>query len=236
MQLLELQDASTGYERPFRVLESLSLELAAGRTVGIIGRNGVGKSTLVRVLRGVQPLWGGRVFLDGCDISRYSPRDRLRAGLATVPEGRGVFKTLSVLDNLEIAGFAAGRRDWRSRLVELFALFPELEGRATSAAGTLSGGEQQMLAIARALLTGPRLLVMDEPSLGLSPSVIRRVEVAVRNIVQTGIGVLVAEQNYQMAVSIADTVLLMDGRGGLRPLTKEELHDAHLVGKAMLGG
>jgi len=236
MGFLELHGVAAGYERPFNVLEDLSLVLEAGSTLGIVGRNGVGKSTLVSVLRGVRPAWAGQVLLNGQDITRSSPRQRLEAGLATVPEGRGVFQTLSVLDNLEVAAYSAGRKQWRSRLGDLFALFPELEARADRPAGILSGGEQQILSIARALITEPRLLVMDEPSLGLSPLMIRRVEGVIREIVNTGVGVVVAEQNYQMAVRVADSVLLMNGSGGLRPLTNEERDDAQLVGRAMLGG
>lgn len=235
MTLCEIQRLAVGYERPFHVLEDVSLALDGGQAVGVVGRNGVGKSTLARVLRGTVRAWGGRVLLDGNDISRMGPSERVRAGLAVVPEGRGLFTTLSVLDNLEVAAFAARCRDWRRALPDLFELFPILESRMSQSAGTLSGGEQQMLALGRALVTGPRLLIMDEPSLGLAPAVIRRLEVAIRRIVDRGIGVIVLEQNYQVAVRVAHPVLLMSTGGVLRALSEEERSDAYLVGRAMLG-
>lgn len=235
MKLFEIESLAVGYERPFHVLENVSLDLDRGEAVGIVGRNGVGKSTLAGVLRGTVPTWGGRILLEGRDISRLHPNERVRLGLAVVPEGRGLFTTLSVLDNLEVAAFAARCRDWRRNLPDLFELFPQLEQRILQPAGTLSGGEQQMLSVGRALVTKPKLLVMDEPSLGLAPRVIRRLETAIRRIVKSDIGVVVLEQNYQVAVRVAHAVFLMSSSGALRVLSEEERSDAYLVGKAMLG-
>ncbi len=235
MTFFEVHGLAAGYERPFEVLAGVSFDVGRGQAVGIVGRNGVGKSTLAHVLRGTMAPWGGRLVLDGQDVSHFSSRQRVRAGIAVVPEGRGLFTTLSVIDNLEVAAYAASYRDWRSRLPDLFELFPRLKERIDQPAGTLSGGEQQMLAIGRALVTGPRLLVMDEPSLGLAPTVIRRLEVAVRSIVDGGIGILVLEQNYQVAVRSCQGTFLMSSGGSLRPLTEDERRDAYLVGRAMLG-
>lgn len=235
MSLIEIAELKVGYERPFEVLESVSFSLDRGQSVGIVGRNGVGKSTLAHVLRGTLQPWSGKIHVDGRDIGRLSSRARARTGIAVVPEGRGLFTTLSVLDNIEVAAYGAGAREWRSRLPEMMELFPQLEGRLAQPAGTLSGGEQQMLAIGRALATNPTLLIMDEPSLGLAPAVIRRLEAAIQQIVVGGIGLVVLEQNYQVAVRNCDVTLLMSGGGVLRSLTEEERDDAFLVGRAMLG-
>lgn len=235
MTLLQVGALSAGYERPFEVLGGVSFTVDRGEAVGIVGRNGVGKSTLAHVLRGTLTPWKGSVLLDGRDVSRLPPRDRVRAGIAVVPEGRGLFTTLSVADNLEVAAFAAHTRDWRTRLPALFDLFPRLQQRIDQPAGTLSGGEQQMLSIGRALITGPRLLIMDEPSLGLAPAVIRRLETAIRSIVDGGIGMVVLEQNYQVAVRNCDATYLMSSGGTIRHLSDDERHDAYLVGRSMLG-
>ena len=235
MTFFEVRRVAAGYERPFEVLVDVSLNVGHGQAIGIVGRNGVGKSTLAHVLRGTLAPWKGRLVLDGLDVSHFSPRQRVRAGIAVVPEGRGLFTTLSVIDNLEVAAYAASSREWRSRLPDVFELFPRLKERMDQPAGTLSGGEQQMLAIGRALVTGPRLLVMDEPSLGLAPTLIRRLEAAIRSIVDGGIGLVVLEQNYQVAVRSCQGTFLMSTGGCLRQLTEAERRDAFLVGRAMLG-
>lgn len=236
MTAFDVDGLVAGYERPFKVLDGISLSLEAGQVMGVVGRNGVGKTTLVRVLCGLRRQWSGNMTLEGVDISHRSPRARILAGLATVPEARRIFGTLTVRDNLEIAAAGCAERQWRERLPELLNLFPQVAARLDARAGTLSGGEQQMLAIARGLITRPKVLIMDEPSLGLAPGIVRRVEEVIRRVAEGGVGVLLLEQNHQMTMRVAETVLLMDGLGGTRELTQEEVEDVRMVGRAILGG
>jgi branched-chain amino acid transport system ATP-binding protein len=184
------------------VLQGLSLEVAAGRVVAILGRNGAGKTTLVRTTIGFTPPRRGTVRFKGDDITRWPSYRAVERGMALVPQGRRVFPSLTVIENLEVAR-RAGRRWTLARVLELF---PRLRERGPNRANKLSGGEQQMLAIGRALMTNPDLLLMDEPTEGLAPLIVREVGRVIAELKREGLSILLVEQNLPLALSVADTV------------------------------
>ncbi len=203
MSLLELHEVDAHYGA-IHALRKVSLTVEAGEIVTLIGSNGAGKSTTLRVLSGLLRPSGGRVTYDGRAIGGLAPEQIVRLGIAHAPEGRGIFGSLSVRENLELGAFS--RRDKpaiRADLARMFARFPILAERAEQSAGTLSGGEQQMLAVARALMARPRLLLLDEPSLGLAPQIVQKIFVIVREINHDGVTILLVEQNAHMALSVA---------------------------------
>ena len=219
----------------------MSLEVRAGEMVALIGANGAGKSTLLRTITGLLLPTGGRVRLDGRDLTGRSPEEILRAGIALVPERRRVFAGLTVLDNLHLGGYALPRgREFRRRLEhgveEAYRLFPVLRQRRDQLAGTLSGGEQQMLAIGRALMSRPRLLLCDEPSLGLAPLVVHEIMRLLAMLRDTGTTVLLVEQNARMALRAADRAYVLEaGRVALAGTGAALLEDDQLK-VAYLGG
>jgi branched-chain amino acid transport system ATP-binding protein len=185
------------------VVDAVSLAIAPGEVLALVGSNGAGKSSLMRAVIGLEPAASGRIVLDGTDITALPPERRARMGLGYVPEGRRVFPGMSVRDNLEVASFAP--KPARSRLVErVFTLFPQLRTKSRDRAWQLSGGQQQMLAIGRALMGEPRLLLLDEPSMGLSPRLTSEVMATVRAIAAGGTAVLLAEQAARRALQAAD--------------------------------
>ena len=196
-------------------LRDVSLEVRAGELVALIGANGAGKSTLLRAIAGLVAPAAGRVAFDGRDVTGQPPEAMIRAGVALVPERRRVFADLTVLDNLELGGYALPRgHDFRSRLEagveEAYRLFPVLRRRRDQLAGTLSGGEQQMLAIGRALMTRPRLLLCDEPSLGLAPLVVAEIMRLLSTLREAGTTILLVEQNARMALRSADRAYVLE--------------------------
>ncbi|MBP2229342.1 branched-chain amino acid transport system ATP-binding protein [Azospirillum agricola] len=230
--LLSVEGLSVAYGGA-TALEAVSLSVAAGETVALLGANGAGKSTLLKALLGLvptrEPARGG-VRFDGIDLAGLATERRVRLGLGYVPEGRRVFAGMSVRDNLEVAGLDDRRE--RARDVErIFALFPDLARKSGEGAWRLSGGQQQMLSLGRAMMGRPRLLLLDEPSLGLSPKLADEVFAAVRAIAASGTAVLLAEQSAVRALSAAPrAVLLRLGRvvrdGPSASLTEAVLHDA----------
>ena len=203
--MLELRDITGGYAKA-QVLEGVSFSAAAGAVTALIGRNGVGKSTLMRGIMGLLPRMEGMVTLDGRALAGLPTHSRARAGLGYVPEGRQVFPDLTVMENL-----AVGQRNL-SRLwpeERLFALLPNLRDRRANAGRALSGGEQQMLAIARALVTDPRVLLLDEPSQGLAPMVVQELARVLRQLAGEGVAVLLVEQNLRLTEALADRILIM---------------------------
>lgn len=211
--MLEAEGFTTGYGgRP--VVHEVALRVGAGEIVALVGANGAGKSTLARALSGLLPMLGGKLTFGGKDVTRWTAARRVQAGLLHVPEGRQVFAGLTVANNLELGCYtrageaAAGRRD---RLDEVLTRFPALRSRTGSLAGNLSGGQQQMLAIARALMGQPKLLVLDEPSLGLSPSLVQEVFGLVAGLRSRGLAILLSEQNARMSLAIADRGYVMEG-------------------------
>jgi len=233
--MLEVADLHAGYGG-IDVLRGLSLDVPPGRCVCLLGPNGAGKTTAMRALAGLLPIRAGTVKIDGRDVAALPPEARLAAGMALVPEGRRVFAPLSVDENLAIGAYRQHDvqtvKQTRDRVL---ALFPRLGERLRQDAGTLSGGEQQMLAIARALMSRPRLLLLDEPSMGLAPLVVRDIFGAIATLNGEGLTILLAEQNARMALKTAHAgVVLADGRIAVRG-DSAALADDPAIREAYLG-
>ncbi|HQS10986.1 MAG: ABC transporter ATP-binding protein [Rhizobiales bacterium 24-66-13] len=201
--MLTVEAVSSAYGRII-ALREVSLEVKAGEIVALVGSNGAGKTTLLRTLSGVQPIKGGRILFEGAPIERLEPHLRVVRGISQSPEGRQVFGPLSVEDNLRLGAYRRQDAGMRGRLDHVFALFPVLAEKRRIAAMSLSGGQQQMLAIGRALMAAPKLLLLDEPSLGLAPLLVDQILAAVRALRAEGITVLLVEQNASAALAIAD--------------------------------
>ena len=205
--MLKLDNVSAGYAANL-VLRNVSLEVAAGHIVAIVGANGAGKSTLARVVSGLLRARAGRVLLDDVAIGNLEPAARLMHGLAHVPEGRQVFAGLPVIDNLRLGAYGVrgrlGQHGISRKIEEICALFPQLAERLPHLAGNLSGGQQQMLAIGRALMSSPRVLVLDEPSLGLAPRIVAEIFRLVQRLRAQGLAILLSEQNARQSLAIAD--------------------------------
>jgi len=204
-ELLNVSGLHAGYGRA-EVLTGLNLRLRQGEVVTVIGPNGAGKSTTLNALMGVLPA-RGQIIFDGEDVNGLGLEDRVMKGLALVPEKRELFTTMSVEDNLVLGGFRPmrlGIKAWRDELERVYALFPRLKERRTQLAGTLSGGERQMLAVGRALMARPKLLMLDEPSLGLAPLIVKEVFRIVAQLRDAGVSILLIEQNARAALEVAD--------------------------------
>ena len=203
--MLELRSLDTGYAgRP--VVHGVDLQVRAGEIVALVGANGAGKSTIAKAVSGLLPALGGEIRLDGRSITGLSPAERVRHGIVHVPEGRHIFAGLSVVENLELGAYLHRHAPpaFDETLRSVYARFPVLEARTHDVAGHLSGGQQQMLAIGRGLMSRPRLMILDEPSLGLSPSLVAEVFRLIAGLRQQGLAILLAEQNARMSLAIAD--------------------------------
>lgn len=203
--LLQVRNLRAGYGRA-EVLHGIDLHANPGSVITVIGPNGAGKSTMLNTLMGILP-GTGTVEFRGQDIAALTLEERVMNGMALVPEKRELFGTMPVEDNLLLGGFRQlrlGNPKWRSRLDDVYSLFPRLQERRTQLAGTLSGGERQMLAVGRALMSGPDLLMLDEPSLGLAPLVVREIFSIIDRLRQTGVTIVLVEQNARAALQVAD--------------------------------
>jgi branched-chain amino acid transport system ATP-binding protein len=234
--LLEVEGLNT-YYGAVHALKGVSLHAEAGEIVTLIGANGAGKSTLLRAISGLIPARSGHIRYEGRDLGRVPAHEIVGKGISHAPEGRLVFANLSVEDNLDLGAYRRRDRPGIARDLEgVFRLFPRLRERRRQSAGTLSGGEQQMLAIGRALMSGPRLLLLDEPSLGLAPLLVREIFRTIREINARGVTVLLVEQNAHMALSIAARGYVLEtGRVVLedradRLLQNEQVKQAYLGG------
>nr|WP_295081762.1 ABC transporter ATP-binding protein [uncultured Roseateles sp.] len=229
--LLDVKGLHAGYGRA-EVLSNLSLNLPEGAVVTVIGPNGAGKSTTLNALMGVLPA-KGQVLLNGEDISSLGLEERVMKGLALVPEKRELFTTMSVVDNLILGGYRPmrlGQQDWREGLDKVYALFPRLKERREQLAGTLSGGERQMLAVGRALMAQPRVLMLDEPSLGLAPLVVKEIFRIVARLRDTGVSILLIEQNARAALEVADYGYVLEtGEIGLQGPANELARDPRVI-------
>ena len=207
--LLEIKDLSSSYGR-IQALRGVSLSIGQGEIVALVGANGAGKSTLLNIISGVQPPAHGSIHFNGSDITLAPPHRRVRLGIAQVPEGRQVFSPMSVEDNLRLGGYTRQREEMGRNLERCYAMFPKLRERRRQAAGTLSGGEQQMLAIGRALMAVPTLLLLDEPSMGLAPLVAAQILETAAGLKQADVTVFLIEQNARAALSLADRGYVME--------------------------
>ncbi len=234
--LLHIGDLDVAYGA-IQALRGVCLEVGEGEIVTLIGANGAGKTTLLRTVSGLLPARGGFIRFDGSEITRLAAHRIVAAGISQVPEGRIVFANLSVRDNLDLGAYR--RRDkaqMRLDLDRVYTLFPRLKERERQRAGTLSGGEQQMLAIGRALMARPRLLLMDEPSLGLAPILVREIFRTIAEISEHGVTILLVEQNAHMALGIADRGYVMETGSIVLSDTRENLLRNEEVRSAYLGG
>jgi branched-chain amino acid transport system ATP-binding protein len=235
--LLEVRDVHVAYGAGVRALQGVSLHVKNGEVVALIGANGAGKTTLLKAIAGLVEAQGGEVTFDGRAISAVDAADRVKLGVALVPEGRRLFSRLSVAENLTLGSYGNGDPVHRRAMLDrVHALFPALRERARQRAGTLSGGEAQMLAIARALMSRPRFLMLDEPSLGIMPRLVDQVMDALRRLHETeGLTMFLVEQNVPAALDLADRgYVLQTGRVVLEG-SSEELRSSDLVRKAYLG-
>jgi branched-chain amino acid transport system ATP-binding protein len=233
--LLEMNDAVLNYGK-IQALHGISVEVAEGEVVSLIGANGAGKTSTMRALSGVRGLHSGSVVFNGEDVTRLRADQRLRKGLVLCPEGRGIFPGMTVTENLNMGAYT--RKD-KSALDEdydrVFALFPRLNERRKQVAGTLSGGEQQMLAIGRALMSRPKLLMLDEPSMGLAPMLIQQIFEIITEISQQGTTILVVEQNAKQALTRSDRAYVLETGRIVKTGTGAELLDDPSVREAYLG-
>jgi branched-chain amino acid transport system ATP-binding protein len=233
--MLSLAAVSAGYGS-FQALFGVSLEVPQGEAVGIIGPNGAGKTTLMRVISGLLPMRDGLMILDGRPVGGLPAHRMVEQGIAHVPENRRLFPRLSVEDNLRIGAFIPqARRRFAEQLDRVYNLFPRLKDRRDQLAGTLSGGEQQMCAIGRALMSGPKLLLMDEPSAGLAPLVVAQVFQLVRRIRSEGLTVLIVEQNVQQVLDVVDRAYLLEVGAIKLAGTAAELKDNSFIRKSYMG-
>ena len=203
--LLEIRDLRAGYGKA-EVLHGLHVQAHKGQVITVIGPNGAGKSTLLNGLMGLLPTQGG-LFYNGEDISERTLEERVLMGMALVPEKRELFGTMTVEDNLELGGFRQmrlGNAQWRQRIDDVYTLFPRLKERRLQLAGTLSGGERQMLAVGRSLMSRPEVLMLDEPSLGLAPLIVKEIFSIIETLRQTGVTIVLVEQNARAALAVAD--------------------------------
>lgn len=203
--ILQVQGLRAGYGRA-EVLHGIDIEAQPGGVITVIGPNGAGKSTLLNTLMGILP-GQGTILFRGQDITTLTLEERVMNGMALVPEKRELFGTMPVEDNLLLGGFRQmrlGNAKWRSKLDDVYSIFPRLQERRTQLAGTLSGGERQMLAVGRALMSSPDLLMLDEPSLGLAPLIVREIFSIIERLRQTGVTIVLVEQNARAALQVAD--------------------------------
>jgi len=233
--MLEVKNLSARYGK-VQAVQPTSIELAAGQIVTVIGANGAGKSTLLNAIMGALPTHGaaeGSVLLEGQDISLWPVERRVSLGLSLVPEKRELFGSMSVADNLLLGGFRRMRQreaGWRNTLDEVYALFPRLRERSQQAAGTLSGGERQMLAVGRALMAKPRVLMLDEPSLGLAPRIVREIFHIITRLRETDVAILLVEQNARAALQVADYGYVLEtGAVALSGPASELAHNPRVI-------
>jgi branched-chain amino acid transport system ATP-binding protein len=233
--MLSLADVSAGYGS-FQALFGVTLDVPQGEAVGVIGPNGAGKTTLMRVISGLIPLRSGAMTLEGRPVGGLPAHRMVEQGIAHVPENRRLFARLSVEDNLRIGAFVPqARRRFAEQLEWVYSLFPRLKDRREQAAGTLSGGEQQMCAIGRALMSKPKLLLMDEPSAGLAPLVVAQVFELVHRIRAEGLTVLIVEQNVQQVLDVVDRAYLLEVGSIKLAGTSVEFKDNSFIRKSYMG-
>ncbi len=233
--LLEIKRLRAGYAGAV-ALEDISLEVHPGEVVCLLGANGAGKTTTMSVVTGLCPAMSGEISFDGRDLLKMPSHERVEAGLSLSPEGRKVFPNLTVRENLILGSYSKRARGRRAaKLEEVYSLFPRLVERANQAAGLMSGGEQQMLAIGRSMMANPRLLLLDEPSLGLAPAIVQTVFRAILQIARSDTTILLVEQNTRAALSVADRGYVLSGGRIVYTDTAKGLRESALVQEAFFG-
>lgn len=229
--LLDIRDLHAGYGKA-EVLHGINLHADAGQVITVIGPNGAGKTTLLNTLMGLLPT-RGQMFYRGEDISTFTLEERVMMGIALVPEKRELFGTMTVEDNLELGGFRQmrlGNRQWRSRIDDVYDLFPRLKERRTQLSGTLSGGERQMLAVGRSLMSNPDVLMLDEPSLGLAPLIVKEIFSIIDTLRKTGVTIVLVEQNARAALAVADYGYVLEmGEVSLHGPAAELAQDSRVI-------
>ena len=235
MPTLEASNMVVRYGR-IQALHGVSLRVDTGRIVALVGANGAGKSTTLKALMGLKKLASGSLTLDGQPMERASCARRVAMGLALSPEGRRLFPRMSVWENLMVGAHTQRSAARRQALDQVYALFPRVQERRHQQAGSLSGGEQQMVAIGRALMSQPRILMLDEPSLGIAPKIVAEIAQAIRQLNQdTGISVILVEQNARLALQLSDTAHVFEQGTVIRTGSGQELLNDSFVQKAYLG-
>ena len=233
--MLELKNVSAGY-KGFQALFGVTMSVKAGEAVAVIGANGAGKTTLLRVISGLLPATDGAMGMEGHDLRATPPHRIVETGIAHVPESRRLFPRLTVEENLRMGAFMpSARAQFPDRLAYVYGLFPRLKERRTQLAGTMSGGEQQMCAIARALMSRPKLILLDEPSMGLAPVIVQQVFDLVRQIRSEGYTVLIVEQNVRQVLRVADRAYLLEVGRIETSGTATELLASDRIQKAYMG-
>ena len=232
--LLDIADVHVYYGK-VEALKGVSLAIDRGEIVALIGANGAGKTTTLKTLSGLRPVTNGRITLDGEDITHMPGHKRVRLGLCQAPEGRGIFPGMTVVENLEMGAYDR-RGSLRDDFDRVFQLFPRLSDRKTQYGGTLSGGEQQMLAIGRALMARPQILLLDEPSMGLAPTLVRQIFQIIKEINQQGTTVLLVEQNAVQALTLAHRAYVLELGRVVRSAPARDLLADPAVRAAYLGG
>ena len=234
--LLEIKDLRVSYGK-IEAIKGISLNVNQGEIVTLVGANGAGKTTLLKTISGLLKPSAGVISFEGKDIQSIAPHNRVLEGLCQAPEGRGIFPGMTVLENLEMGKFS--RKEWKDELKEdldrIYHLFPRLKERQNQTGGTLSGGEQQMLSIGRALMSRPKLLLLDEPSMGLAPMFIKQIFNIIREIQTQGVSILLVEQNAAQALSCANRAYIMETGNIVKEGAGKELLNDEAIKKAYLG-
>lgn len=234
--LLEIKDLKVSYGK-IEAIKGITLNVSQGEIVTLVGANGAGKTTLLKTISGILKPSAGVINFEGKDIQSIAPHNRVLAGLCQAPEGRGIFPGMTVLENLEMGKYS--RPEWKKELQEdldrVYTLFPRLKERQGQAGGTLSGGEQQMLSIGRALMSRPRLLLLDEPSMGLAPMFIQQIFKIIREIQTQGVSILLVEQNAAQALSCANRAYIMETGNIVKEGAGKDLLNDEAIKKAYLG-
>jgi branched-chain amino acid transport system ATP-binding protein len=235
--LLEVNEIEVHYGK-IAALKNISLQVDSGEIVALIGANGAGKTTTLKTISGLRPLTSGRISFDGKDISRMPGHRRVVVGIGQAPEGRGIFPGMTVAENLLMGSYARKRRNGNrdEELAEVYELFPRLAERKSQAGGTMSGGEQQMLAIGRALMAKPKVLLLDEPSMGLAPMLVNQIFSIISEINRRGTTVLLVEQNAAQALQLADRAYVLETGRVVKSAPAHDLLTDPEVQAAYLGG
>jgi len=235
LAILEARNVETGYG-DVQILWGVSVKVEKGELIALIGSNGSGKTTFLRSIMGIIPVWKGEVVFNGVDVTRMPTHSRVEMGMVMVPEGRMIFPNMTVYENLEMGAYTKRAEEkFDEQLEFVFSLFPRLKERLNQKAGTMSGGEQQMLAIARALMSSPEILILDEPSLGLSPKLTLEIFEAIKKLKEEGMTILLVEQNVHLSLAIADYAYIM-AEGKIKMEGKaEELEKSEEIRKVYLG-